>query len=120
MDQPDPRMNSLIFSLVRPEQVFRKNIVKGIVNEFLKRYGHHVLVDFLVAIDATDMLASVIVLDRGEVDEYVFQKYGFFDENMMIKVQMTERWEKFAHDVMEMSGEATQEAIEEVMRQEGL
>jgi hypothetical protein len=118
MNEQDPHMRSLVFSLVSPEQVFRKQTVKRIVNEFLKRYGSDVLVDFLVAVDATDMMASVIVLDRTEVDDFMFQKYGLFDDDMMVKIQMTDRWERFAHDVVEMSGLATQEAIEEVMSKE--
>jgi hypothetical protein len=119
MDDQDPQMRSLVFSLVSPEKVFRKQTVKRIVNEFVKRYGSDVLVDFLVAVDSTDLLASVIVLDRGEIDEYMFQKYGLFDNDMMVKVQMTDRWEQFSHDVVEMSGVAAQEAIAEVMSHEG-
>jgi hypothetical protein len=119
MDDQDPQMRSLVFSLVSPEKVFRKQTVKRIVNEFLKRYGQDVLVDFLIAVDSTDMLGSIIVLDRAEVDEYMFQKYGLFDNDMMVKIQMTDRWAQFAQDVVEMSGQATQEAIDEVARAEG-
>lgn len=119
MDDQDPQMRSLVFSLVSPERVFRKQTVKRIVNEFLKRYGQDVLVDFLIAVDSTDMLGSIIVLDRSEVDEYMFQKYGLFDNDMMAKIQMTDRWGQFAQDVVEMSGQATQEAIDEVASAEG-
>lgn len=116
--EPDEQIRSLVFSLVSPEQTFRRQTVKRIVNEFLKRYGSGVLIDFLVAADSTDLLASVVVLDRGEVDEYMFQKYGLFDDDMIVKVQMTDAWQKFLLQVVEASGEATQAAIEEVMATE--
>lgn len=116
--EPDDKMRSLVFSLVSPEQVFRKQTVRRIVNEFMKRYGSDVLVDFLVAVDSTDLLASVVVLDRGEVDEYMFRKYGLFDDDMMVKIQMTDRWQQFLLQVVEMSGEAIQESIEEIARNE--
>jgi hypothetical protein len=119
MDDQDPQMRSLVFSLIQPEQVFRRQTVRRIVNEFLKRYGQDVLVDFLIAVDSTDLLASLIVLDRSEVDEYMFTKYGIFADDMMVKIQMTDRWSKFIHDVVEQSGDAIQEAIDEVMRSEG-
>lgn len=117
--EPNDKMQSLVFSLVSPEKVFRKQTVKRIVSEFMKRYGSDVLIDFLVAVDSTDLLASVVVLDRGEVDEYMFQKYGLFDDDMMVKVQMTDRWEQFLRDAVEMSGQATEEAITEIAKNEG-
>lgn len=116
--EPDDKMRSLVFSLVSPEQTFRRQTVKRIVNEFMKRYGQDVLIDFLVAIDSTDLLASVVVLDRSEVDEYMFRKYGLFDDDMVVKIQMTDRWQQFLLQVLELSGQAIPESIEEVMATE--
>lgn len=116
--EPDDEMRSLVFSLVSPEQTFRRHTVKRIVNEFMKRYGQDVLIDFLAAVDSTDLLASVVVLDRSEVDEYMFHKYGLFDDDMIVKIQMTDRWQQFLLQVVELSGEAIPESIEEVMSTE--
>jgi hypothetical protein len=115
---PD-RLQNIVFSAVDPESVFRRGAARGLVGEFHKRFGDYGLVDLLVAIDNIERFATLIVLERNEVDNYLFERYGTFDPDMMMKIQMTDAWEKFVTECVHASGFASANAIEEVVRSEG-
>jgi hypothetical protein len=112
------QINNLVFSAVDPEAVFRRQAAGGLVREFHKKFGDVGLVDLVVAVDNVDRFSSLIVLERGEIDNYTFAHHGTFDPDMMQKIQMTEAWEEFVHDVIQRSGLAASKAIEEVLRLE--
>lgn len=113
------RIQNIVFAAVDPESVFRRSAAKGLVTEFHKRFGDYGLVDLLVSIDNIERFATLIVLERNEIDNYMFEKYGTFDPDIMLKVQMTDAWEKFVHECIHASGLAQANAIEEVVRTEG-
>jgi len=112
------QITNIIFSAIDPETTFRKNAAKGLIREFHKRFGDLGLVDLLIAIDNTDRFASLIVLERNEVDNHAFEKHGVFDPDMITKIQFTEAWENFVHDTIHQSGQAASLAIEEVIKTE--
>lgn len=114
------QLNNIVFSAVDPETMFRRSAAKGLVREFHRKFGDMGLVDLLVALDNTDRFSSLIVLERNEVDNYMFEKYGTFDPDIITKVQLTQAWEDFVHEVIQLSGLATSNAIEEVVKSEGL
>jgi hypothetical protein len=109
------QMNAVVFSAVNPEAVFRRQSARGLVREFHKKFGDVGLVDLLVAIDNSERFASLIVLERNEVDNYLFHRYGMFDPDMMTKVQFTEAWDDFVHEVIHTSGLAAALAVDQVM-----
>jgi len=114
------QLNNIVFAAVDPETMFRRSAAKGLVREFQRKFGDLGLVDLLVALDNLDRFASLIVLERNEVDNYMFEKYGTFDPDIMAKIQLTSAWEDFVHQVVEISGFATSNAVEEVVKSEGL
>ena len=125
MEQPDEgmtpeKLQNIVFAAVDPESVFRRGAAKGLVSEFHKRFGDYGLVDLLVAIDNIERFATLIVLERNEVDNYLYKQYGTFDPDIMIKIQMTDAWETFVHECIHASGLASAKAIEEVVRSEGM
>ena len=118
-EEMEDRLQNIVFAAVDPESVFRRAAAKGLVTEFHKRFGDYGLVDLLVSIDNIERFATLIVLERNEIDNYMFEKYGTFDPDIVMKVQMTDAWEKFVHECVHASGLAQANAIEEVVRNEG-
>jgi len=113
------QINALVYAAIDPEAVFRRQAAAGLVREFHKKFGDMALVDLLVAVDNVEKFASLIVLERNEVDNYLFEKHGTFDDDIMTKIQMTEAWDEFVQDTIEKSGLAASKAIEQVVRGEG-
>lgn len=118
-EEMEDRLQNIVFAAVDPESVFRRSAAKGLVGEFHKRFGDYGLVDLLVSIDNIERFATLIVLERNEIDNYMFERYGTFDPDIVMKVQMTDAWEKFVHECVHASGMAQANAIEEVVRNEG-
>jgi hypothetical protein len=118
-EEMEDGLQNIVFAAVDPESVFRRAAAKGLVTEFHKRFGDYGLVDLLVSIDNIERFATLIVLERNEIDNYMFEKYGTFDPDIVMKVQMTDAWEKFVHECVHASGLAQANAIEEVVRNEG-
>lgn len=117
-DETEDRMRKLVHSAVDPIAVFQRQQCRALVNEFYRRFGPDVLIDILVAVDATEHIASAVVADKAEVENYVFAKYGIYDENMFMKIQLTSAWERFQDQLMELSGQAAAEAVDEVLASE--
>jgi hypothetical protein len=113
------QINALVYAAIDPEATFRRQAAAGLVREFHKKFGDMALVDLLVAVDNVEKFASLIVLERNEVDNYLFEKHGTFDQDIMTKIQMTEAWDEFVHQVIESSGLAASKAIEQIVRNEG-
>jgi hypothetical protein len=118
-DGTDERLNQIVFAAVDPESVFRRIAAKGLVETFRRRFGDYGLVDLLVAVDNQERFSSLIVLERNEVDNYMYQKFGTFDPDIMMKIQMTDAWDVFVHECIHASGLASANAIEEVVKGEG-
>lgn len=113
-------LDKIIKYAIDPESAFRRKNAVRIVKEFHKRYGDAVLVDILVGIDNLERFSSAVVLERSEIDNYVFTKYGVFDEDMFVKLQLTDSWEDFMHRLVHDSGLAAVDAVAEVMINEGI
>jgi len=119
-DELPEDVQSLVSSAINPEAHFRRMAAKSMVREFYKRFGDMALVDILIAIDNMDRFTSVVVMERNEVDDYVFSNYGVFDDSMYVKAQMTESWNDFLNDVVHRSGLAAAKACDEVLKAEGI
>jgi hypothetical protein len=119
MDEDLPEeIKSLVASAINPEGHFRRMAAKSIVREFHKRFGDMALLDILVAVDGMDKYASAIVMERSEIDNYVFQHYGVYDDDMFTKAQMTDAWNDFMDETVHRSGLAAAKAVEEVLNLE--
>jgi len=113
-------LHKIIQAAINPEAAHRRSSAVRFVREYHKRYGDAVLIDLLVGIDSVDRLASVIVLERSEIDNYLFSKYGIFDEDMFAKIQLTDAWDEFINSLVHLSGFAAVQAVDEVMADEGM
>jgi hypothetical protein len=114
---PD-QIHSIINTVIDPETSFRKHAARGLVREFHKRFGDLGLLDLLIALDNTDRFASMIVLERNELENTLFERHGVFDEDIITKVQFTDVWEDFIHNTIHQSGIAAQAAIDEIIQTE--
>lgn len=121
MDEDLPEdIKSLVSSALNPEGHFRRMAAKSMVREFYKRFGDIALLDILVAVDSLDKYASAVVMERSEIDNYVFKQYGIYDDDMFTKAQMTDTWNEFMDQMVHLSGLAGVRAVEEVLRDEGI
>jgi hypothetical protein len=123
MEQPPhaltpEQITSIINAVIDPETTFRKHAARGLVREFHKRFGDLGLLDLLIALDNTDRFASMIVLERNELENTLFERHGVFDEDIITKVQFTDVWEDFIHNTIHQSGIAAQAAIDEIIQTE--
>lgn len=116
-DLPEP-LRAIVFAAVDPEAYFRRTAARQMVREFYKKFGDQVLWDLLSAIDAVDKFASLVVLERAEVDNYLFENHGLFDDSMYVKIQMTDEWNDFMAETVRRSGLAASKAIEQVLESE--
>jgi len=114
---PEEQLENLVHKVIDPEATFRRAAAHGLVKEFHARFDTPGLIDLLIAIDNTNTLASMIVLDRNEVDNYMYRKHGVYDDDMMMRIQLTQAWEDFAHEVIHLSGIAAAKAVNEVMNE---
>lgn len=119
-DELPEEVQSLVSSAVNPEAHFRRLAAKSMVREFYKRFGEVALLDILIAVDNMDRVASAVVMERSEVDNYVFSNYGLYDDSMFVKAQMTDAWNDFMSDVVHRSGLAAAKAVDEVLKAEGI
>lgn len=111
-------LQRIVYAAVDPEAVFRRTAARGLVREFHHRFGDAAFVDILAAIDNEDRLASLIVLERNEVENYLMDNYQTFDGDIMAKIQMTEAWDDFVLETIEKSGLAAAAAVDEVVQRE--
>lgn len=113
-------LDKIIKYAIDPQSAFRRKNAVRIVKEFHKRYGDAVLLDFLVGIHNLDKFYSAILLERSEIENYVFTKYGVFDDDMFAKLQLTDSWDDFIQRLVHESGLAAVDAVAEVMISEGI
>ena len=116
-DLPEP-LRAIVFAAIDPEAYFRRTAARQMVREFYKKFGDPVLWDLLTALDSIDKFASLVVLERAEVDNYLFENHGVFDDSMFIKIQLTDAWNDFMSETVQRSGLAASKAIEEVLESE--
>lgn len=112
------RLNHLIQSAVNPKDHYRRAICRRLASQTFHQFGVEGLMDLLTGVDDIGKFQSVIVADRDEIDNYVFEKYGIFDPDMMEKIQMSDKWDSFLSDMLAESSKMLGEIIKDVIESE--
>ena len=62
--------------------------------------------------------SSVVIIDRDEIDNYLFNTYGSFDPDMFEKVQLTQEWDDFIVETMDRAGAALGKIVDGIVASE--
>lgn len=116
-DLTPERIHKLIQSATNPVAHYRRQVCKRLANQIYNQFGIDGLLDLLSGIDDAGRFASVVVIDRDEIDNFLFETYGIFDPDMFEKVQLSEAWDDFLAETLEKSGKALGEIIESIVRE---
>lgn len=103
-------LHKLVESAVNPKAHYRRSICRRLAHQTYNQFGIEGLFDLLSGVDDAGQFQTVIICDRDEIDNYVFQKYGTFDNDMFEKIQISEEWSEFTASMMEQ-GSAVLEAL---------
>lgn len=115
---PNENFSKLVESATNPAAFFRRGICRRLVHQINNQFGVEGLYDLLTGIDEVGKFASVVVIDRDEVDNYLFEEHGVFDPDMFEKVQLSDKWSDFLSSIMTQTGDTLGEIIDEEIRRD--
>lgn len=114
---PD-KLERIIESAVHPRDAYRRAICRRLVTQTFRQFGPESVIDMLSAIDDLGHFASVVLIDRDEIDNYLFLEHGSFDSTMFDKVQDTDEWQEFIDETLARAGAVLGKIIDELVEQE--
>lgn len=109
------RIDRIIDAAVNPHIAFRDMLCRRLVRQIHAQFGIDGLAELLQAIDEQGKFASMVLADRGEVDNYIFEQYGVFDEYVFEDIQLTERWSEFLEETGREASQVLGEIIDEIL-----
>lgn len=109
---PMEKFHKLIESATNPAAYFRRGLCRRLVQQVHNQFGVEGLYDLLTGIDDTGKFVSVVIADRDEIDNYLFETHGTFDPDMFEKVQLSDKWDDFVLSVIHQAGDALGEIID--------
>lgn len=120
-DLTPEKLQRIVESATNPVVSYRRQICRRLARQTYNQFGIDGLLDLLSGIDDAGRFASVVVIDRDEVDNFLFDNYAIFDPDMFEKVQMTEEWDAFIADTMSEAGRVIGEIVQSIIEDpEGL
>lgn len=114
---PD-KIQRLVNSAINPQVEYRRSICKRLITQTFRQFGQESILDMLTAIDDLGKFASIVVIDRDEIDNYLFLEHGAFDPSMYEKVQMTDEWRDFVEETLATSGAVLGKIIDAIIEDE--
>jgi hypothetical protein len=112
------KLERLINSAANPVVAYRREICFRLVRQTYNQFGMEGLYDILTGVDNIGSMTSVVVSDRNEIENYVFEKYGIFDPDMFEKMQLSQDWEDFMGELLEWSSQRIADIIDKVIEDE--
>lgn len=103
-EQPPMNFGKLVESATNPAAFFRRGVCRRLVRQIHNQFGVEGLYDLLTGIDDTGKFVSIVIADRDEIDNYLFEQHGTFDPDMFDKVQLTDEWDDFIASIIEQAG----------------
>lgn len=111
---PD-KIKRIVDSATHPAVSYRRQICRRLAHQTYNQFGIDGLLDLLSGIDDAGRFNSIVVIDRDEVDNFLFENYAIFDPEMFLKVQMTEAWDDFVTQTIAESGRVIGEIIQDII-----
>jgi hypothetical protein len=116
-DLTPEKIQRLVESATNPVAHYRRQICRRLARQTYNQFGIDGLMDLLTGIDDAGRFSSVVVIDRDEIDNFLFETYGIFDPDMFEKVQMTDEWDEFIAETIERSGMVIGRIIDSIVRE---
>lgn len=116
-DLTPERIQKLIESATNPVAHYRRQICARLASQIYNQFGIDGLLDLLTGIDNAGRFSSIVVIDRDEIDNFLFDTYGVFDPDMFEKVQLTESWDDFIAETLEKAGKVLGEIVEDILKE---
>lgn len=117
-DLTPEKIHKLIESAVNPKAHYRRSICRRLAFQTYNQFGTEGLFDLMSGIDDAGQFQTVIIADRDEIDNYVFQKYGTFDNDMFEKIQLSEEWNEFIANMMEQGSGVLETLITKLLNEQ--
>lgn len=112
------KLEKLVQSAVNPTVAYRKELCKRLARQIHNQFGADGLFDLLTGIDEIGNLASLVILERTEIENYVFQRHGIFDPDMFEKIQLSDEWDELISEVIEDAGLKVAKIIDAIVEDE--
>lgn len=108
-------LRKIIDSAIDPEASFRRSFCRRLASQVHTQFGQEGLLDLLTGIDLSGKFVSVIVLDKSEVENYLFTEHGVYDEGIFERVQMTDEWDEFLANTLDRAGAVIGELLDRMV-----
>lgn len=112
------KLEKLVNSAINPTVAYRKEICRRLARQIHNQFGIEGLFDLLTGIDEIGNLSSVVISERTEIDNYLFENYGIFDPDMFEKIQLSDEWDDLLADILENVGSRVAEIIDGIVESE--
>lgn len=111
---PD-KLQRLVDSAVNPNVAYRRQICRRLARQTYNQFGLEGLFDLLNGIDDAGSFSSVVIAEKSEIENYLFTKYGVFDDDIYEKIMLSEEWCDFVEDMLEASSNKMAEIIADIV-----
>lgn len=111
---PD-KLQRLVDSAVNPTLAYRRQICRRLARQTYNQFGLEGLFDLLGGIDDAGSFCSVVVAEKSEIENYVFNKYGVFDNDIYEKIILSEEWSDFIEEMLESASDKMAEIIADIV-----
>ena len=106
------KLERLIRSAVNPTVAYRREICVRLARQIYNQFGMDGLFDLLNGIDQIGSMSSLVISERTEIENYVFQKHGVFDPDIFEKIQLTDEWDELIEELIEDAGNGVARIID--------
>lgn len=112
------KIEKLVESAVNPTVAYRREICRRLAKQIYNQFGLDGLFDLLTGIDEIGKLTSVVISERSEIENYVFEKHGVFDPDIFEKVQLSDEWDELLDELIQNAGQGVASIIDNVIARE--
>lgn len=112
------KLERLVNSAVNPTPAYRREICYRLVRQTYNQFGMEGLYDILTGVDNIGKMASVVVSDKNEIEDYLFSEYGIFDQDIFEKMQLSQEWDEFIAELLDWSSQRIAHILQVIIEDE--
>ena len=112
------KLERLVGSAVNPTVAYRKEICRRLARQIYNQFGPEGLYDLLNGIDDIGNMASIVIAEKNEIENYLFQTHGIFDQDIFEKILLSDEWDDLIANLIEDAGERVAGIIDSIIENE--
>lgn len=109
------KIERLVKSAINPTLAYRREICRRLARQIYNQFGMDGLYDLLNGVDEMGSMSSVVISERNEIENYLFQKHGIFDPDIFEKVQLSDDWDELLARLIDDAGQGVAEIIDNIV-----